>query len=48
MIWFGLVVRHIKHCRLFNAKSSLYIYSSKHKNQNDIKKKSKCEITFLF
>ena len=26
MIWFGLVLWHIKHCRLFNAKSSLYIY----------------------
>ena len=24
------------------------IYSSKHKNQNDVKKKSKCEITFYF
>ena len=26
MIWFGLVLWHIKHCRLFNAKSFLYIY----------------------
>ena len=26
MIWFGLVLRHIKHCGLFNTKSSLYIY----------------------
>ena len=26
MIWFGLVLWHINHCRLFNAKSSLYIY----------------------
>ena len=26
MIWFGWVLRHINHCRLFNAKSSLYIY----------------------
>ena len=25
-----------------------YIYSSEHKAQNDIKKKSKCEITFYF
>ena len=25
MIWFGLVLWHINHCRLFNAKSSLYI-----------------------
>ena len=25
-IWFGLVLWHINHCRLFNAKSSLYIY----------------------
>ena len=23
---FGLVIMHINHCRLFNAKSSLYIY----------------------
>ena len=23
MIWFGLVLWHINHCRLFNAKSSL-------------------------
>ena len=26
MIWFGWVLCHINHCRLFNAKSSLYIY----------------------
>ena len=26
MIWFGLVLRHINHCCLFNAKFSLYIY----------------------
>ena len=26
MIWFGLVSWHINHCKLFNAKSSLYIY----------------------
>ena len=26
MIWFGLVWWHINHCRLFNAKSGLYIY----------------------
>ena len=26
MIWFGLVLWSIKPCRLFNAKSSLYIY----------------------
>ena len=26
MIWFGWVLWHINHCRLFNAKSSLYIY----------------------
>ena len=26
MVWFGLVLWDIKHCRLFNAKSSLYIY----------------------
>ena len=26
MIWFGWVLWHIKHCWLFNAKSSLYIY----------------------
>ena len=26
MIWFGLVLWHINHCRLFNAISSLYIY----------------------
>ena len=26
MIWFGLVLWHINHCRLFNAKFSLYIY----------------------
>ena len=26
MIWFGGVLWHINHCRLFNAKSSLYIY----------------------
>ena len=25
MIWFGLALWHINHCRLFNAKSSLYI-----------------------
>ena len=25
-IWFGLVLWHINHCRLFNVKSSLYIY----------------------
>ena len=24
--WLGLVLWHINHCRLFNAKSSLYIY----------------------
>ena len=26
MIWLGWVLWHINHCRLFNAKSSLYIY----------------------
>ena len=26
MIWFGWVLWHINHCRLFNANSSLYIY----------------------
>ena len=26
MIWFGWVLWHINHCRLFKAKSSLYIY----------------------
>ena len=26
LIWLGWVLRHIKHCRLSNAKSSLYIY----------------------
>ena len=26
MIWFGVVLWHINHCGLFNAKSSLYIY----------------------
>ena len=27
MIWFGCVLWHINHCRLFNAKSSLFIYT---------------------
>ena len=27
MIWFGWVLWHINHCRLFNAKSSLYRYN---------------------
>ena len=26
MIWFGWVLWHINHCRLFNTKSSLYTY----------------------
>ena len=26
MVWFGWVLWHINHCRLFNTKSSLYIY----------------------
>ena len=26
MIWLGCVLLHINHCRLFNAKSSVYIY----------------------
>ena len=26
LVWFGLVLWHINHCWLFNAKSSLYIY----------------------
>ena len=26
MIWFGWLLWHIKHCRLFNAKSFLHIY----------------------
>ena len=26
MIWVGLVLWHINRCRLFDAKSSLYIY----------------------
>ena len=26
MIWFDWVLWHINHCRLFNVKSSLYIY----------------------
>ena len=25
-VWFGLVLWHINHCRLFNPKSILYIY----------------------
>ena len=43
--WFSW---HINHCWVFNAKSSLYIYNSEHKDQNDVKKKSTCEITFYF
>ena len=31
VIWFDCVLWHIKHCSLFNAKSSLHIYSSGHK-----------------
>ena len=27
LVWFGLVLLHINPCRLFNAKSSFYIYS---------------------
>ena len=27
MIWFGWVLWHINHCRLFNTKFSLYIYT---------------------
>ena len=27
MIWFGWVLWYINHCRLFNGKSSLYIYN---------------------
>ena len=27
MIWFGWVLWHINYCRLFNGKSSLYIYT---------------------
>ena len=26
LVWLGWVLWHINHCRLFNAKSSLYIY----------------------
>ena len=26
LVWFGWLLWHINHCRLFNAKSSLYIY----------------------
>ena len=26
MIWFGWVLWHINHCKLFNVESSLYIY----------------------
>ena len=26
LVWFGWVLRHINHCRLFNAKFSTYIY----------------------
>ena len=26
LIWFGWVLWHINHCRLFNANSSLYVY----------------------
>ena len=26
LVWFGLVLWHINHCRLFNAKSCLFIY----------------------
>ena len=26
MIWFGWLLWHINHCRLFNAESSSYIY----------------------
>ena len=29
-VWFGWVLWHINHCRLFNAKSSLYIYIIKY------------------
>ena len=31
MIWFGCVLWHIKHCGLFNAKSSSYLM----KNDNE-------------
>ena len=30
MIWFGLVLWHINYCRLFNAKSCLYVYVKIH------------------
>ena len=26
LVWFGLVLSHIRHCRSFNAKSVLYIH----------------------
>ena len=26
LVWFGWTLWHINHCRLFNAKPSLYIY----------------------
>ena len=26
MVWFGWILWHINHCRLFNVKYSLYIY----------------------
>ena len=26
LVWFGFILWHINHCRLFNAKSFLYIY----------------------
>ena len=28
--------------------NGIYTYSNKHKDQNEVKKKSKCEITFHF
>ena len=27
LVWFGLVLWHTNHCRLFNTKSSLYMYT---------------------
>ena len=36
LVWFGLVLWHINHSRLFNAKSSLYIYIKYRVRQNDL------------
>ena len=46
-IWVALNVTDKQFVYIIYIYIYIYIYSSEHKDQNDVKKKSKCEMNFI-